>query len=351
MAKIHEFITRTSRPGKVGWSDLVTYLYLFFGTLLMFGPVFWLVMSSFKTPAGLIEFPPSFFPVSQETIAVEGYDEPLPLFNVTLPDGSTQTLAQIRRIGLEAQLIDPNNPEGDIIKVPIDAREPVESVQFAWNNYTEPLQRFNFLVYLRNSVFVTVIATLLTLLINSMAAFALSKYNFRGKNSIFVIIISTLLIPISVVLVPVFLVITTIGWNNSLWGVIIPGAATPTGVFLLRQYMLTIPDELLEAARIDGAGEWRIYWQVVLPLARPALAVLTIFSVMWRWNDFLWPLIVLTRSEVFTLQVGLNSFQGELNVQWHYVLAMTVLTLLPITVVFAFLQKSITTGIATTGMK
>lgn len=351
MTKAHEFITRTSKPGQLGWSDLVTYLYLFFGTLLMFGPVLWLVMSSFKTPAGLIEFPPSFFPVSQETVTVEGYDEPLPLFNVTLPDGSRQTLAQIRRIGLEAQLIDPNNPEGDIIKVPIDAREPVESVQFAWNNYTEPLQRFNFLVYLRNSVFVTVVATLLTLLINSMAAFALSKYNFRGKNSIFVIIISTLLIPISVVLVPVFLVITTIGWNNSLWGVIIPGAATPTGVFLLRQYMLTIPDELLEAARIDGAGEWRIYWQVVMPLARPALAVLTIFSVMWRWNDFLWPLIVLTRSEVFTLQVGLNSFQGELNVQWHYVLAMTVLTLLPITVVFAFLQKSITTGIATTGMK
>ncbi|MEZ4511322.1 MAG: carbohydrate ABC transporter permease [Chloroflexota bacterium] len=351
MTKVHEFITRTSKPGQLGWSDLVTYLYLFFGTLLMFGPVLWLVMSSFKTPAGLIEFPPSFFPVSQETVTVEGYDEPLPLFNVTLPDGSRQTLAQIRRIGLEAQLIDPNNPEGDIIKVPIDAREPVESVQFAWNNYTEPLQRFNFLVYLRNSVFVTVVATLLTLLINSMAAFALSKYNFRGKNSIFVIIISTLLIPISVVLVPVFLVITTIGWNNSLWGVIIPGAATPTGVFLLRQYMLTIPDELLEAARIDGAGEWRIYWQVVMPLARPALAVLTIFSVMWRWNDFLWPLIVLTRSEVFTLQVGLNSFQGELNVQWHYVLAMTVLTLLPITVVFAFLQKSITTGIATTGMK
>lgn len=351
MTKIHEFITRTRRPGRLGWTDLVTYLYLLFGTLLMFGPIIWLVMSSFKTPAGLIEFPPSFFPVSQETIIVEGYDEPLPLFNVTLPDGSRQTLAQIRRIGLEAQLIDPNNPEGDIIKVPIDEREPVESLQFAWNNYTEPLQRFNFLLFLRNSVFVTVVATLLTLLINSMAAFALSKYNFRGKNSIFVLIISTLLIPISVVLVPVFLVITTIGWNNSLWGVIIPGAATPTGVFLLRQYMLTIPDELLEAARIDGAGEWRIYWQVVMPLARPALAVLTIFSVMWRWNDFLWPLIVLTRSEVFTLQVGLNSFQGELNVQWHYVLAMTVLTLLPITVVFAFLQKSITTGIATTGMK
>jgi alpha-1,4-digalacturonate transport system permease protein len=146
-------------------------------------------------------------------------------------------------------------------------------------------------------------------------------------------------------------VITRVGWNNNLLGVIVPGAATPTGVFLLRQYMLTIPDELLAAARIDGASEWRIYSQIILPLSKPALAVLTIFSVMWRWNDFLWPLIVLSRNEMFTLQVGLNSFQGELNVQWHLILAMTVLTLLPISIVFAFLQKYVTTGIATTGMK
>jgi len=210
---------------------------------------------------------------------------------------------------------------------------------------------FDFVTYLRNSVLVTVLATILTLIINSMAAFALSKYQFRGRNFIFVVIISTLMIPISVILVPVYLVITNLNMNNTLWGVIIPGAATPTGVFLLRQYMLTIPDELIDSARIDGSSEWRIYWQIILPLARPALAVLTIFSVMWRWNDFLWPLIVLSKQELFTLQVGLNAFQGELNIQWHFILAMTVLTLLPITVVFAFLQRFITTGIATTGMK
>jgi len=194
-------------------------------------------------------------------------------------------------------------------------------------------------------------ATALTLLINSMAAFALSKYQFRGRDLTFLIIISTLMVPVSVILIPAFLVLAKVGWVNSLWGLIIPGAATPTGVFLLRQYMLTIPDELLDSARIDGASEWRIYWQIILPLAAPALAVLAIFSVMWRWNDFLWPLIVVSKSELFTLQVGLNSFQGELNVQWNYILAMTVLTLLPITLVFAFLERYIATGIATTGMK
>jgi len=133
--------------------------------------------------------------------------------------------------------------------------------------------------------------------------------------------------------------------------VIWPAIATPTGVFLLRQYMLTIPDDLLDAARMDHASEWRVYWKIVLPLAAPAIAVLVIFSVMWRWNEFLWPLIVLNRSEEFTLQLALNSFQGELQTAWSSLLAMTVLTLLPITIVFAILQKYITQGIAQSGVK
>jgi len=348
--KAWTFVTRTRGRRRLDIADIIAYLYLIVGVFVMFGPVVWLLMSSFKTQAALIEFPPKFLPYAQQTVEVEGYNEPLPLYKVTLEDGTQATLAQVRRVGIEAQMVDPENPD-EIIKIPIDQREEIRKVELAWNNYLEPLERFNFLTYLKNSVIVTVVATLITLVINSMAAFALSKYEFRGRDAIFVLIIATLLIPISIILVPVFLVITTIGWNNNLWGVIIPGAATPTGVFLLRQYMLTIPDELIDAARIDGASEWRIYWQVILPLAAPALAVLAIFSTMWRWNDFLWPLIVLSRSEVFTLQVGLNTFQGDLMIQWHFVLAMTVLTLLPITIVFAFLQRFITTGIATTGMK
>jgi len=350
MGKVLKFLTRTRGTGKLHFTDIISYVYLGLGVIIMFGPVLWLVLSSFKTSAEVVKFPPRLLPYKQETIAIEGYDEPLPIYLVTLEDGSTAELAQIRRIGLERQLIDPNNP-GEIIKARLEVTEPVEFVSFNLDNFIEGVESFNFLRYLSNSVIVTIFATMLTLLVNSMAAFALSKYKFRGRQAIFLIMISTLMVPLSVVLVPVFLVITKVGWNNNLLGIIVPGAATPTGMFLLRQYMLTIPDELLSAARIDGASEWRIYTQIILPLAKPALAVLTIFSVMWRWNDFLWPLIVLSRNEMFTLQVGLNSFQGELNVQWHLILAMTVLTLLPITVVFAFLQKNITTGIATTGMK
>jgi len=344
------YLTRTKGGKKLDLTDVISYLYLLIGVVIMFGPIIWLVLSSFKTSGEIVKFPPRLLPYRQETAVVEGFKEPLPLYSVTLQDGTTQTLAQVRRVGLESQLVDPVNP-GKLIKVNINQRQPIEKVYFGLENYIEGVQSFNFGLYLWNSLLVTFLATLLTLLVNSMAAFALSKYKFRGRQTIFMVMISTLMVPLSVVLVPIFLVITNVGWNNNLLGIIVPAAATPTGVFLLRQYMLTIPDELIDAARIDGASEWRIYSQIILPLAKPALAVLTIFSVMWRWNDFLWPLIVLSRSEYFTLQVGLASFQGELNVQWNLILAMTVLTLLPITFVFGFLQKNITTGIATTGLK
>jgi alpha-1,4-digalacturonate transport system permease protein len=267
-------------------ATLGAYGCLVLGTAVMFLPVLWIVLSSFKGLNEIYRIPPTFLPEHWIT-----------------------------------------------------------------SNYAGALERFPFLRYLTNSVVVTVVATAITLAINSMAAFALSKYRFPGRDAIFLVILGTLMIPLQVIMLPVYLVIAKLGMANSLWGIIIPPSATPTGVFLLRQYMLTIPDELIEAARIDGAGEFRIYWQVVLPLTRPALAVLTVFSVMWRWNDFLWPLIVINQDRLFTLQLGLARFRGELVTDWHYVLAMTVLSIIPITLVFAVLQRYLVSGIATTGLK
>jgi alpha-1,4-digalacturonate transport system permease protein len=344
------FLLKTRGKRRLHWTDTVTYLYLVVGLFTMFAPVLWLVMSSFKTEAAIAQFPPSFLPYAQKTVAVQGHEKPLPLFVVTLEDGSKREMAQINRIGIQANMVDPKAPQ-ERISVNIKQREPVNEIKWAWGNYTDLFDKFTFGTYLWNSVFITVVATALTLLFNSMAAFALSKYRFKGQKGVFLLIIATLMIPPTIILVPVFLVINQVGLLNSLWGVILPAVATPTGVFLLRQYMLTIPDELLEAARMDHASEWRIYWRIILPLSAPALAVLAIFSVMWRWNDFLLPLIVLSQNEFFTLQLALNSFQGELNTQWHYLLAMTVITLLPVTLVFAFLQRYITTGIAGAGVK
>ena len=345
------FLGRTHGRGRADLRDWLTWMFLLAGVAVMFGPVLWLVLSSFKTQTALQEFPPGLLPMGQKLVTPLGGDRALPVFMVTQPDGSQAERAMLRRVGLQAQMIDPAAPDGAVQRVAMTAAVPVRVMHFALENYIEPLRRFNFVRYLGNSLFVTVVATAITLAINAMCAFGLSKYEFRGRGAIFVFIISTLMIPITVILVPAFLVVTGLGLGNSLWGVILPPAATPTGVFLLRQYMLTIPDELIDAARMDHASEWRVFWRIVLPLAAPALAVLAIFSVVWRWNDFLWPLIVLNREDVFTLQLGLAAFQGELQTQWHYLLAMTVVTLIPVTCVFAFLQKYITTGIASSGMK
>jgi alpha-1,4-digalacturonate transport system permease protein len=218
-------------------------------------------------------------------------------------------------------------------------------------NYVEALTAFDFGRYFLNSTLVTVLATLLTLAVNAMAAYALAKYNFRGRDTLFLVTLATIMIPLQVIFLPVYQVVTSLGLVNTLWGMIIPAAATPTGVFLLRQYMLTLPDDLIEAARIDGAGEFRIFLRIILPLCRPALAVVAIFSVIWRWNDFLWPLIIAQDESVYTLPVALARFSGQLVVPFHLVLAMSVLSIVPVIVLFLLLQRQIVAGIAQTGLK
>jgi len=233
------------------------------------------------------------------------------------------------------------------------SKRPPTLLPESWglSNYTEAMTRFNFPSYLTNSVIVTVAATLLTLAINSMAAYALAKYNFRGKNGLFLLTLATIMIPLQVILLPVYQVVASLGMVNTLWGLIIPAAATPTGVFILRQYMLSIPDELIEAARVDGAGEFRIFFRIVLPMCRPALAVVAILSIMWRWNDFLWPLVVAQSEAVYTLPVALARFTAEETVPFNLIIAMSVVTVLPVIICFLYFQRQIVTGIANTGIK
>lgn len=222
---------------------------------------------------------------------------------------------------------------------------------FTFENFRIAFSAGNFGLYFWNSLVVTFTSTLLLLLINSMAGFALAKYRFRGGTLLLILFISTLMIPIEVIMIPIFKVISKLGLYNSLWGIIIPPAATPTGVFLMRQFLLTVPNDLLEAARIDGAGEWKIYWRIILPLAKPILAVLAIFSFMWRWDDFLWPLIVLSDPAKYTVQLAISNFIGQYDVDWGSLLAMTVVTMIPVLVVFLAFQKYFVQGMVTSGMK
>jgi len=282
---------------------------------------------------------------------------------VTAPDPDTGEITQWAAPSFDpardifaARRVD--NAVDGVVRVPTSGAVAVRTVQPSWRNYVDPILgraygvNVDFASCFTNSLLVTVIATLLTLLINSMAAFSLSKYRFRGQTAFFLVILATLMVPPTITLVGVFKAITATGLSGSIWGVIIPGAATPAGVFLLRQYMLTIPDELMEAARMDAASEWKIYWRIILPLALPALAALGILSVIWRWNDLILPLVAIaTTKEAYTIQLCLLEFRGEHISQEHYRLAMTVVSLIPTTLVFVFLQKYITTGIANTGGK
>jgi len=220
-----------------------------------------------------------------------------------------------------------------------------------FSNYITAFNKGNFVTYFKNSIFVAVAATALTLLINSMAGYALAKFDFKGNKLIFFLFIATLMIPLQVIMVPIFIVLRNLGLYNSLWGIIIPPAATPTGVFLVRQYMTTIPDEVLESARIDGASEWRIFSMIILPLSKPVLTALTIFSFMWRWNDFLWPFVVLSNESKYTIQVAIANFVGQFSVDWNSLLAMNIVAMIPVLLVFLFFQRYFVKGIAMSGMK
>lgn len=218
-------------------------------------------------------------------------------------------------------------------------------------NYVKAFTSGDFVTYNKNSIFVSVVATFITITVNVMAGYALSKFWFKGRDLIFSLMISTLMIPLQAIVIPIFLLLKNLGMLNTLWGIIIPPAASPTGVFLARQYIQTIPNSLIEAARIDGSGEFRIFIKIIIPLAQPIIATIAIFSFMWRWNDFLWPFIVISVKKKMTLQLALANFVGQFQINWGQLLAMTVVTMIPIIIVFLGLQKYFVTGLTAGGVK
>jgi multiple sugar transport system permease protein len=224
---------------------------------------------------------------------------------------------------------------------------------FYWQNYPKVIQTIPFFTYLRNSAFVTGFSVLGELLSASLVAFAFARMRFPGRNILFVIVLGTMMIPYPVTMVPTFILFRMLGWVNTYLPLIVPPFFGPAySIFLLRQFFMTINHELDEAAEVDGAGWFRIYWQIILPLAKPALATVAIFSFMAYWNDFLGPLIYLSDNAKFTLALGVNYLRsmrggGDLSMQ----MAASVMFVLPCIVLFFVAQRSIVQGIVTTGLK
>ena len=204
-----------------------------------------------------------------------------------------------------------------------------------------------------NSMFVTTLTTLGILLTSSLAGYGFAKFQFPGRNFLFLLVLATMMIPFFVVLLPIFYMVSQLGWINTYQGLIVPNIVTGFGIFLMRQYMLSLPDEVLDAARIDGASEFEIYWRIALPLSTPVIGALGILAFVYQWNNFLWPLVVARSSDMWTVPVGLNSLRvyassaEVINLQ----MAGAALAIVPVMIVFLLLQRYFVRGIALTGMK
>ncbi|WP_163512499.1 carbohydrate ABC transporter permease [Fodinicola acaciae] len=223
------------------------------------------------------------------------------------------------------------------------------------DNFVFIFTQVPFLRYMLNSFFVSAIVTVVALLFHSMAAYALARLRFRGRDTVFVLVFSTLLVTAPVILIPLFVIVRELHMLNNYAGLIVPALFNAFGIFLLRQYYITIPKELEEAAIVDGCGHWRVYWHLILPLSRPILASLTVFFFLANWNAFIWPLIVIADDKLFTVQVGLQLLQDQVTVgggaNWSYLLAGSTLTALPTMIMFFILQRRLVESIKTSGLK
>ena len=220
------------------------------------------------------------------------------------------------------------------------------------SNYERLWERLDFPRYFWNSTFIAVLITLANLLFCSMVGYALAKLRFFGRDKLFLLVLGTLLVPGSVTLIPLFVLMSRLDLVDSPWAVILPAAAGPLGVFLMRQFMLSIPDDLLEAARVDGAGEFTIFWRIVLPLSTPALAALGIITFLPSWNALLWPLVVLTSQDNYTLPVALTIFsRGQFQADYGLLMAGSVVLVVPVIAIFMLLQRHFTQSVAMTGIK
>ncbi len=235
----------------------------------------------------------------------------------------------------------------DVFKIPIQwiPRPP------HWEVYAQAWTRFPFERYFLNSLIVTWAVTFLNVLLAGFAGYALAKYNLFGRRALFLAILSTLMLPIEVLMVPTFLIVKGFGWVNTYQGLIVPVVADAFGVFLMRQFMLNVPDALLEAARIDGAGELGTYFRIVLPLVWPAVLTLTIFTWRETWDAFVWPFLIVTEDHMRTIPLGLQRFQEQYVTTYNEVMAVSTLAMIPLVLMFFFFQRAFIRGIALSGLK
>jgi multiple sugar transport system permease protein len=222
--------------------------------------------------------------------------------------------------------------------------------EIRWENFADAWTFVPFGRFMLNGIIVSVLGTVLVCATSVFAAYSFARMNFRGRGLLFAVYLVTLLVPQEVVVIPMFILMQELGWQNSYQALILPWAFTAFGTFLLRQFFLTVPRELEEAAIVDGAGRMRTLLSIIVPVAKPAIAVLAVFTFINYWNSFLWPLIIISTQDMATVPIGLNSFLGQQGNQWQLLMAASTISMIPTALIVIFLQRHLVKGIALSGL-
>lgn len=348
--KIRNFLTSLSSHAAINFVGLFFLL-----------PFLWMLITALKSSQDVFHTPPRWLPYDNVRVDVGG--EQLPLYNVQTEDGLRQ-LAAVKIIEGVGTFVDPANPsqtfEYEIQQGTVKIAEPVMEISFRWQNFPDAMNRgsrptvgASFWIYFRNSLIIAFFAIIGTLLSNAPVAYAFARIKFPGRDLVFLLVLATMMLPFQVTMIPIYLFFNNfLGWGDTFLPLIIPTFfANAYDVFLLRQFFRTIPEEMCDAARVDGASEWQIFTRIVMPLSVPVLATVTVFTFLWAWNDFTGPLLFLTSPRNFTMALGLQDFQSQRTMVWNQLMAASVVFTIPIIIAFFFAQKTFIQGIKLTGSK
>lgn len=326
---------------------MLTYVALVvLGTLFTL-PFFWLLCTSFKPDSRIQRWPPDFIPMQPVRTAIAGQSRDI----YKTPEGADIVLLE-RLKGGKARVISVDKPKAAPVVMSTDQLTQKVRPGLLWSNYSRGMTFVPFFQELRNTLIIAILSVIGTILSCSLVAYGLTKVEWGGKNVLFLILVSTMMLPAQVTMIPVFAIFVKLGWIDSYLPLVVPAfLGNPFFIFLLRQFFLGIPKELSEAARLDGCSEWDIYRRIIMPLSRPALATVGLFTFMAAWNDFMGPLIYLVNESKYTLSLGLAMFTGQYGNEYGMLMAVSTVVTIPIIVLFFFAQKTFIQGMTMSGIK
>jgi multiple sugar transport system permease protein len=318
------------------------------GAILVMIPLVWMVLSSLKPPEQGNKMPPEWLPMSAEKFTIDGKE----YFIYEMPvDGTIKRLVLLKKNGAMGVFVNPDNLQ-ERYELKITDGERATKVHFNWDNYVQAMTVVPFGRYLLNTLIVVVFGTIGTVVSCIMVAYGFSRFKARGLKGIFLIVLGTIMLPAQVTLIPTFIIFKTIGWYDTLLPLIVPAFfANAWDIFLFRQFFMSLPLELDDAAKIDGAGPWQILWYILLPLSKPVVITVTIFSILYAWNDFFNPLIYLQSQDNWTISLGLQMFNAIYRNNDAFLLAASVVTLIPIIILYFVAQRYFIQGVVVSGIK